>query len=106
MTKGGLPDILGPLRRAVAVAGGDPTWRDADLLGRFVNSRDGLAFETLVRRHAAMVWNVCRRILHDGADAEDAFQAVFLTLVRKAYTIDRRASVASWLHKVAYRVAL
>src|SRR5262245_3514074 len=106
MKKGGLPAILCHLRRAVSVEGGDPTGGDADLLGRFVDSRDGLAFEILVRRHAPLVWNVCRRVLHDGADAEDAFQAVFLTLVRKAHTIGRRASVASWLHKVAYSVAL
>ena len=54
MRKGGFPDILSHLRRAAAVAGGDPTWRDADLLGRFVDARDGLAFEILVRRHAAL----------------------------------------------------
>jgi RNA polymerase sigma factor (sigma-70 family) len=106
MTKGGLPAILRHLRQAVLVEGGDPSKSDADLLGRFVDSRDGLAFEALVRRHASMVWNVCRRVLRDGADAEDAFQAVFLTLVRKAHTIGRRASVAGWLHKVACRVAL
>src|SRR5262249_14444946 len=79
---------------------------DADLLGRFVDSRDGFAFEALVRRHASLVWSVCRRVLHDDADAEDAFQAVFLTLVRKAHTIGQRTSVASWLHKVACRVAV
>jgi RNA polymerase sigma factor (sigma-70 family) len=106
MRIGGLPDILCHLRQAVAVTGGDPTRRDTDLLGQYVDSSDGLAFEVLVRRHAPLVWSVCRRVLHGGADAEDAFQAVFLTLVRKAHTIDRRASVASWLHKVAYRVAL
>jgi RNA polymerase sigma factor (sigma-70 family) len=106
MSKGSLSTMLCHLRRAVAVGGGDPTQRDADLLGQFVDAGDGFAFEVLVRRHASMVWNVCWRILHDGDDAEDAFQAVFLTLVRKAHTIDRRASVASWLHKVAYRVAL
>src|SRR5262245_590882 len=106
MTKGGLPAVLSHLRRVVPADGGISSAIDADLLGRFVESRDGLAFEALVRRHAAMVWNVCRRILRDDANAEDAFQAVFLTLVRKAHTIGRRASVASWLHKVAHRVAM
>lgn len=105
MTKGGLPAILRHLRRAVPV-GGDASGSDADLLGRFVDARDGLAFEVLVRRHASMVWNVCRRVLRDDADAEDAFQAVFLTLVSKGHTIGRRASVAGWLHRVAHRVAV
>lgn len=59
----------------------------------------------ILRRYASMVWNVCRRVLRDDADAEDAFQAAFLTLVWKAHTIGRRASVASWLHKVACRAA-
>src|SRR5262245_39857607 len=106
MTKGGLPAILRYLRRAVPVEAGDASGSDADLLGRFVDSRDGFAFEVLVRRHSSMVWNVCRRVLRDDADAEDAFQVAFLTLVRKAHTIGRRASVASWLHKVAYRAAV
>src|SRR5262245_39067491 len=106
MTTGGLSAILRHLRRAVHVEGGDPSESDADLLGRFVDSRDGFAFEVLERRHASMVWNVCRRVLRDDANAEDAFQAVFLTLVRKPHTIGRRASVARRLHKVAYRAAL
>jgi RNA polymerase sigma factor (sigma-70 family) len=106
MTKGGLPALLYHLRRSVPAGAGDPSVGDADLLGRFVDSRDGFAFEALMRRHASMVWNVCRRVLPDDAHAEDASQAVFLTLVRKAHTIGRRASVAGWLHKVAYRVAL
>src|SRR5262249_62035585 len=55
---------------------------------------------------ASRVWVVCRRVLHAHPNAEDAFQAVFLTLVRKADTIGRRVSVASWLHKVAYRASL
>src|SRR5262245_10485642 len=106
MTKGELPAVLRHLRRAVPVEGGGASESDADLLGRFVDSRDGLAFEVLVRRHSPMVWNVCRRVLRADADAEDAFQAVFLTLVRKAHTISRRASVATWLYRVAYRVAV
>src|SRR5262245_34677413 len=106
MTKGGLPALMLHLRRSALTGAGDRFVGDADLLGRFVDSRDGFAFEALMRRHASMVWNVCRRALQDDANAEDAFQAVFLTLVRKAHTIDRRVSVAGWLHKVATRVAL
>src|SRR5262245_33759446 len=105
MTKGGLPAVLSHLRRSVPIEGIDRCG-DADLLGRFVNARDEFAFEALVRRHASMVWNVCRRVLHHDANAEDAFQAVFLTLVRKAHSIGRRGSVASWLYRVAYHVAL
>src|SRR5262245_11701942 len=99
MKQGGLSTMLCHLRRALDVAMDQPAGRDADLLGQFVDSGDGLAFEMLVRRHASLVWNTCRRVLRDDADAEDAFQAVFLTLVRKAHTINRRTSVASWLHK-------
>src|SRR5262245_47155080 len=106
MTKGGLPAVLCHLRRVVPKQVSRLSGSDSDLLGRFIDSGDELAFETLLRGHASMVWNVCRRILRDDADAEDAFQAVFLTLVRKAHTIGRRASVACWLHKVAYRVAV
>src|SRR5262245_20768432 len=106
MTQGGLPAVLRYLRRAVPVEGGNASGSDADLLGRFVDSRDGSAFEELVRRHASVVWNVCRRVLRDDAYAEDALQAVFLTLVSKGHTIGRRASVASWLHRVAHRVAV
>jgi RNA polymerase sigma factor (sigma-70 family) len=79
---------------------------DAQLLERFLASRDEAAFELLVRRHERLVFNVCRRVLHDRNDIEDAFQATFLILVRKAGSIGRRDSVAAWLYRVAYRVAL
>jgi RND family efflux transporter MFP subunit len=79
---------------------------DAELLERYVRQRDEAAFELLLWRHGVLVLNVCRRILNREADAEDAFQATFLAFVRKAPTILRRGSVASWLYKVAYRVAL
>ncbi len=79
---------------------------DAELLDRYVRSRDQAAIELLVWRHSVLVFNVCRRILPSHHDAEDAFQATFLALVRKAHAILRRGSVASWLYKVAYRVAL
>jgi RNA polymerase sigma factor (sigma-70 family) len=79
---------------------------DAQLLERFVNRRDEAAFEVLVWRHAPLVFGVCRRVLRHEQDAEDAFQATFLALVRKAASIGKRQSIGSWLYKVAYRVAL
>jgi RNA polymerase sigma factor (sigma-70 family) len=81
---------------------------DAQLLERFASRRDEsaeLAFTTLVARHGPMVLWVCRRILRDPHDVEDAFQATFLVLVRKAGSIRKRASVGSWLHGVALRAA-
>src|SRR5215471_8869126 len=79
---------------------------DAELLERYVRHRDEAAFELLLWRHGVLVFNVCRRILPREQDAEDAFQATFLAFVRKAHAIARRASVAAWLYKVAFRVAL
>jgi RNA polymerase sigma factor (sigma-70 family) len=79
---------------------------DAELLERYVRHRDETAFELLVWRHGALVFNVCRRILPCEQDAEDAFQATFLAFVRKSGSISRRGSVAAWLYRVAFRVAL
>src|SRR5438552_14970013 len=83
---------------------GTPT--DAELLERFAVARDQAAFEVLVWRHGPMVLNLCRRTLRHEYDAEDAFQATFLALVRKAGSIAKHEAVASWLYKVAYRVTL
>ena len=80
--------------------------RDAELLGRFVSERNQSAFELLVRRHILMLLGACQRILQDEHDAEDAVQATFLVLARKASSISQRESVAGWLHKVACRIAL
>lgn len=78
---------------------------DGELLRRFTDHRDDSALAALVRRHGPMVWGVCRRLLAHH-DAEDAFQATFLVLVRKAPAIRPREAVANWLHGVAHRTAL
>jgi RNA polymerase sigma factor (sigma-70 family) len=79
---------------------------DEHLLDSFALKRDEAAFEAIVERHGPLVWGVCRRVLRREQDIEDAFQATFLVLVRKARSIRRRASVTSWLHGVAHRIAL
>jgi RNA polymerase sigma factor (sigma-70 family) len=79
---------------------------DRELVERFATGREEAAFEALVRRHGPMVLGVCRRILRNVHDAEDAFQATFLVLSRKARVLRRRDSVGNWLYGVAYRVAL
>jgi RNA polymerase sigma factor (sigma-70 family) len=79
---------------------------DGQLLERFVARRDEAAFATLVLRHGPMVLGVCRQVLHDPHEAEDAFQATFLVLVRNAGTIRKQDSLSSWLYGVAYRIAM
>src|SRR5262245_61381364 len=78
---------------------------DGELLERFARQRDQAAFELLLWRHGPMVLSLCQRLIHNEADCEDAFQATFLTLVRKAGSIAKRDSLPSWLYKVAYRIA-
>jgi RNA polymerase sigma factor (sigma-70 family) len=79
---------------------------DGQLLECFVSRREEAALEALVRRHAVMVWGVCRRVLQSHHDAEDAFQATFLVLLRKATTIVPREMVGNWLYGVAHQTAL
>jgi RNA polymerase sigma factor (sigma-70 family) len=79
---------------------------DCELLGRFAAERDEAAFTTLVRRHGPMTLRVCRRILHHQHEAEDVCQATFLVLASKAASRNWQASIASWLHRVAYHLAI
>src|SRR5262249_291711 len=78
---------------------------DAQLLEQFALHRHEPAFEALLHRHGPLVFGVCRRMLFDRQDAEDAFQATFLVLARKAGSITRRALLSNWLYAVAFRVA-
>ncbi len=94
------------LRRIRKLAGeGHSHLTDSQLLQQFVAQRDEGAFTALVQRHAMMVLRVCRNILHHQQDSEDACQAAFLVLARKARTIRKQQAVSSWLHGVAYRIA-
>ena len=79
---------------------------DGQLLQCFLTSREEAAFEAIVQRHGPMVLGVCRRVLQNVHDAEDAFQATFLVFLRKAASIAPREYVGNWLYGVAYRTAL
>src|SRR5262249_53664291 len=79
---------------------------DRQLVEQFLAGRDEAVFEAIVRRHGAMVYRVCRRILQHHQDAEAALQATFLLLAQRLRTVRKHASLASWLHGVAHRVAL
>jgi RNA polymerase sigma factor (sigma-70 family) len=92
------------LRRLVAQPR-DRDRTDGELLRAFVSSNDQPSFAQVVKRHGPMVLSVCRRVLHQEQDAEDAFQATFLLLARKASAIRKQESLGSWLHGVAYHMA-
>jgi RNA polymerase sigma factor (sigma-70 family) len=102
MGRRGLEKVVDTLRR---VSAGPDASTDAELLERFLIDRDEGAFEGLVRRHGPMVLGVCRRVLKHTQDAEDAFQATFLVLVRKASSIAPRELVGNWLYGVAHQTA-
>src|SRR5438552_3119213 len=78
---------------------------EGELLERFVQGHDEAAFEALIARHGPMVLGVCRQLLRDPNDVDDAFQATFLVLVRKAGTLHRCDLLGNWLYGVAHRVA-
>src|SRR5262245_11032957 len=103
MSDGTILRLLGCVRRYADADAGPAS--DARLLDRYVTNRDEAAFELLVWRHAGLVFGVCRRVVGDSHAAEDAFQATFLALARKARSIRRGESLAGWLHRVARRIA-
>src|SRR5437588_2201357 len=96
--------VLHYLDKALNGSGEEGT--DAFLLQRFTTHGDEAAFERLVHRHAALIWDVSRTVLRDVHDREDVFQATLLVLARRAASIRKQESVASWLHGVAYRLAV
>src|SRR5262245_14715485 len=105
MAEGRLEPLIHHLLHTVA---GQDAGRltDGQLLDRFVRQQDAAAFESLLWRHSRMVDGVRLRVFRDSHEAEDVFQATFLVLLGKAHSISRRESVASWLYKVAFRIAL
>jgi RNA polymerase sigma factor (sigma-70 family) len=100
------PALASVLRSLRGVAAASAAVPDAELVQRFAAVGDASAFELLVWRHGPMVLGVCRRVLRQEQDAEDAFQAAFLALARKAGSVGRRGSVGGWLYRVAHRIAL
>jgi RNA polymerase sigma factor (sigma-70 family) len=105
MPPGHLSDAVDCLRHA-ALARDGAHLADGKLLEAYISRHDEAALAALVRRHGPMVWGVCRRTLHNHHDAEDAFQATFLVLVRRAASIVPREMVGNWLFGVARQTAL
>ncbi len=105
MAKTQLNSVLGHLERVAAIGQASGS-SDGELLRRFIDRRDEAAFAALVRLHAALVHGVCRQVLGQEQDAEDAFQATFLALAQGAASVRQAESLASWLHGVAYRMSL
>src|SRR4051794_38267616 len=105
MTEPAFTGVLRYVRSLVSLPEADAL-SDAALLHRFASRRDEAAFVGLLQRHGPLVFTTCRAVLRDDHAAEDAFQATFLVLARKAAVLGVRQTLAAWLHRVAYRVAL
>src|SRR5262249_47707762 len=99
MATGQLSVVLQHLRRAMLLKDGAGL-TDGQLLEDYISRRDEAALAALVQRHGPMVWSVCRRVLSNYHDAEDAFQATFLVLVRRAASIASPELLANWLYGV------
>src|SRR5262249_30472412 len=103
MSPSGPRQIVQALRQVVIRGPERPS--DGQLLESFLATRDEAAFEALVRRHGPLVLRLCRRMLPNLQDAEDAFQATFIVLARKAGSVRPREAVGNWLYGVAFRTA-
>src|SRR5215470_1731707 len=100
-----MSEVIQYLRRAVLLRHGAGL-TDGQLLEDYLRRHDEAALAALVHRHGPMEWGVCRRVLANYPDAEDAFQATFLVFVRKAASIASKDLLANWLHGVAHQTAL
>jgi RNA polymerase sigma factor (sigma-70 family) len=105
MVDDSLSPALHRVRRSLLI-GDETEWTDGQLLELFIQNRDGAAFEALVYRHGSMVFGVCSRVTRHRQEAEDAFQATFLVLARKASSVRPADHVGNWLYGVAYRTAM
>ncbi len=105
MAGGAISAVVSGFERLMT-SGGLSALSEEQLIDRFVCLHDESAFEAIVLRHGPMVRGVCRRLLRDANDVDDAFQATFLVLARKAGTLRRRERLGNWLYGVSYRIAL
>src|SRR5262245_18896674 len=105
MTTGEMNGVIQHLQRAALLSAGDGL-TDGQLLEAYISHHDESALAVLLQRHGPMVWGVCRRVLSNYHDAENAFQATFLVLVRRAASIAAPELLANWLYGVAHQTAL